>query len=455
MNYAIVDIETTGDKPKNFKIIEIAIILHNGKEEVDRYHTFVDPEQNITPFITRLTGISDADVYGSPRFHEIAKKIVEFTKDAIFVAHNVNFDYGVLRREFRRLGFDYRLDHMCTIQSARVLIPGHASYSLKNITRDLGISLGNHHRAIDDTIATVAIFKILFERAKGNFITFVKKEIDPKILHPNLDLNALDEIPNKTGVYKFYDDQNQLVYVGKSIHIKKRVEQHFKNTKTPKALEMRERIAIIDHEITGSELIALLIESQEIKINQPVYNTAQRNTVFSHGLYSYTDQKGYINLMVKKTTIADAPLLTFTSLQSGKKQLEFWLDKFNLCQRFCHLHKTSAACFNLTIKKCSGACLGKESPTDYNARVNALLNDLSFDYEDFLILDKGRVSNEYSFVVLKNGKYIGYGYILRYLLKRNVRNYQKFVIEQETNRDFQSIIKLQLETDKKLEIHQL
>lgn len=452
MKYAIIDIETTGDKPKNFKVIEIAIVLHDGIQELDRFHSFVDPEERISPFISRLTGISDEDVHGAPKFYEIAKEIVEFTANSIFVAHNVSFDYGVLRREYKRLGYDYRLDHLCTIQSARILLPGHDSYGLKNITKDLGIELGNHHRAIDDTLATAELFKFIFEAAKGDLTNFVKREIDPSLLNPNLDIHVLDEIPNKIGVYKFYNTEKELIYIGKSIHIKKRIEQHFKNNKTQKAIEMRERVAYIDHFLTGGELIALLRESEEIKNHQPRYNRAQKATQFSHGLYSYEDQNGIINLLVKKRNTTEQPLVTFTSLQSGKKYLELWMDEFQLCQRYCNLHKTKGACFNHTIEKCLGACVGKESVEDYNKRVKALCSNLNFGGESFLIIDKGRTSNEYSFVSIKKGQYEGYGYIYRYLLKRDRNKFKKYLTKQETNRDFHSIIKMQLQKDSKLEI---
>lgn len=455
MKFAIVDIETTGDKPKNFKIIEIAIIIHDGEKELETYHTMVHPEQRISPFISRLTGIHDADVHDAPKFYEIARDIVELTEDTVFVAHNVSFDYSVIRREFKRLGFDYRLDHMCTIQSARILIPGLESYGLKNITKALDIPLDNHHRAIDDTRATAMLFKKLYKAAKGDLKNFIKSEIDPAVLHPQLNLNMVDEIPNKTGIYKFYDVNQELMYIGKSIHIRKRIEQHFKNNKTIKAREMRERIVEIDHEITGSELIALLHESAEIKKHQPRYNTAQRNSQFSHGLYAHEDQAGYLRLHVKKITVTGQPLVTFTSLQNGKKFLEYWLEEFELCQKLCHLHKTESSCFNHSIEKCKGACVGSESPESYNARVKELMMDLNFNGESFLILDKGRKSNEFAFVAIQKGQYVGYGYIYRYQLKRNVRNYKKFLTPQDNNRDFQSIIKMQLHKNKKLEIYPL
>lgn len=452
MKFAIVDIETTGDNPKLFKVIEIAIILHDGQNELETFHTFVDPQEKINPFVARLTGISDNDLVGAPKFFEVAKKIVELTKDTIFVAHNVSFDYGVLRTEYRRLGYDFRMDHLDTVQTAKILFPGYKSYGLKNITRELGILLDNHHRAIDDTRATAMLFKMLYEKDPYNLKTFIKQEINPAALNPKLKLEQFDDVPNKTGVYKFYDEHGELIYIGKSVHIKKRIEQHLKNTKTQKGQEMRLKIAGITHELTGSELIALLKESEEIKNHKPVYNRAQRNTLFSHGLYLHEDQAGYRRLTLKKTGTQDQPVTTFTSLASAKSSLEFWVSEYQLCQKFCNLHDGTSGCFNYSIKKCQGACVGAESPDEYNKRVEALLGYLNFNGDSFLILDKGRNSKESSFVWVQDGQYRGYGFAFRYLLKREPKNFKKFLIPQSTNRDFQSIIRMQLERDQKLEV---
>ena len=456
MKFAIVDIETTGDKPVNFKVIEIAIILHDGEKELDRYHTMVNPEERINPFISRLTGIHDSDVQNAPKFFEVAKDIIEFTRDAIFVAHNVSFDYGVVRREYKRLGYDFRLPHLCTVQTARILLPGHKSYGLKNITKALGIKLNGHHRAINDTEATAELFEMLFEKdGDNNLEKFIKKEINPKVLHPELDLDSLDELPNKTGIYRFYNINDELIYVGKSIHIRKRVEQHLKNSKTRKAIEMREAIVRVGFELTGSELIALLKESSEIKKNQPIYNRAQRTTNFSHGLYTHTDQKGYLNLVVKKNTLTEQPIMTFTSIQNGKKYLEHWLEEFELCQKLCGLDSGNSACFRYTIKQCHGACVGEDDVKEYNERVQNLINELNFRSESFLVIDKGRNSKEYGFVLVEDGQYAGYGFIPRYIFARKAENFRKHLRKKKSNRDFQSIIKMQLHKNEKLEIHHL
>lgn len=344
---------------------------------------------------------------------------------------------------------------MDTIQAAKIMFPGHKSYGLKNITKVLGIDLNNHHRATDDARAAAQVLALCYEKDDLNLDRFVKREIDPKVLHPNLDIETYDEIPNKTGIYRFFDEAGELIYIGKSVHIKTRIGQHLKNNKTSKAVEMRQRIAAIEHEVTGSELIALLQESSEIKQNQPVYNRAQRNTQFSHGLYSYQDQNGYTRLQVKKNTLTEKPLITFTSLQKGKSSLEFWLDEYELCQKLCHLHDSKTACFRYSIKECRGACCGEENPAEYNSRVDELVSELNMNEESFLIVDKGRNSREYGFVWIEGGEYRGYGFILRYLLKRNVKNFKKHLIPESTNRDFQSIIRMQLDKNSKLTVMEL
>jgi len=216
LEYAIVDIETSGGTPKASKVIEIAIIIHDGKKIIDTYQTLVNPEKNIDWFVTKLTGITNKHVAKAPKFYEVAKAIYNMLENRVFVAHNIGFDYPIVRNEFKSLGLDLRLPHMCTIQSSRILIPGIDSYGLKNLSKHLGIVLDSHHRAMDDTKATAEIFAHLHGLCNGDFKTFIKEDINPKILHPKLDLTNFDDIPNKTGVYFFYNEEDELLSL---IHI--------------------------------------------------------------------------------------------------------------------------------------------------------------------------------------------------------------------------------------------
>ena len=456
VHYAICDIETTGGNPKNSKITEIAIYKHDGEKVIDEYDTLVNPEIPIPPFIVNLTGINDRMVENSPRFFEIAKEIIEFTKDCVFVAHNVGFDYGVLRSEFRSLGFDFRRPHLCTVRSSRHVLPGHDSYSLGKLTRALGIDLIGRHRAGGDALATAKLFGIIYEKDKENLLSFIQEELNPKRLHPNLDIDFLDDIPNKTGVYKFYNDTNQLIYIGKSIHIKKRIEQHLRNLKTSKGVEMQKEIARIDYELTGSELIALLLESQLIKQYTPKYNRALRRNKSPYGLFSYIDGNDYIRLYVGQTAkLSEIPLATFSTKKEGNGFMLRIVDENNLCQKLCDLYKTNSACFQYEIGECKGACIQKESSTSYNSRCQKLIDTLNLKEASFYIVGKGRQKNEKSLVLIKKGTLQGFGYAPFHFNRKKPKDWEEFISFSGEDRDARSIVRLFLRKNKGIEIASL
>ncbi|OFZ42934.1 MAG: hypothetical protein A3D92_06650, partial [Bacteroidetes bacterium RIFCSPHIGHO2_02_FULL_44_7] len=400
-----------------------------------------NPEISIPPFIVNLTGISDLMVRSAPKFYEIAKSIVEFTEDCVFVAHNVGFDYSIIRAEFKSLGFDYRRPHLCTVRSSRYVIPGMESYSLGKLTRSLGIALNGRHRAGGDALATAHLFSLLLEKDVNKLQSFIQQEVNPKRLHPNLNVDALEEIPNKTGVYKFYNEFNQLIYIGKSIQIKKRVEQHLRNGDSKKGLQMQKEISRIDYELTGSELIALLRESELIKHHQPIYNRSLRRNSFPYGLYDYTDENGYIRFFIGQVSKTNAvPLTNFNTKREGTAYLERLVDENSLCQKLCDLYKSSSTCFQYTIKQCKGACIQEEVPKDYNARCQKIVDDLSLNNASFFIVDKGREKSEKSLILVQNGSLCGMGYAPFHFNRLEPEEWEKFIREIQENRDARTIL---------------
>ena len=165
--YAVVDIETSGGRAQIDKITEIAIYIHDGEKIVDEFSTLINPEVYIPPFITQLTGITNAMVANSPKFFEIAKKIVLLTEGCLFVAHNAQFDYKFIQSEFKRLGYDYQRQTICTVKMSRKIIPGMGSYSLGNLCQNLGITINNRHRAAGVALATTQLLELLLERTQG------------------------------------------------------------------------------------------------------------------------------------------------------------------------------------------------------------------------------------------------------------------------------------------------
>ncbi|MEZ5083414.1 MAG: exonuclease domain-containing protein [Bacteroidales bacterium] len=445
--YSIIDIETTGLSPNREKITEIAIYVHDGEKVVDEFTTLLNPEIAIPYRITQLTGINNKMVEDSPKFYEVAKRIVEMTKDTIFVGHNVHFDYNFIRKEFREFGYDYQRKKICTARLSRKLLPGRRSYSLGKLCQELGIQNENRHRAFGDAKATVKLFEILLKVEKNI------QDISLKEINTNLDKSIIKKLPREPGVYYFYNDKNEMIYVGKSINIHDRVLSHLTNNSSKRAIEMRNNIADIGYELTGNELIALLLESDEIKKHKPPYNRAQRRNNFPWGLYLSKDEKGYLRLKIEKNDKEELPLTSFNSQLSAKSHLFTLTEAFTLCQKLCGLFDTKGACFHYNIKQCHGACIGIEPAEDYNLRLLQAIEPYQLHKTTFLIIDKGRNDGEKAIVGMENGKYLGFGYIdIELNGYVNVDDLKSCITAYPDNKDIQQIIRSYIKNRKAVKI---
>ncbi|MBP9793840.1 MAG: GIY-YIG nuclease family protein [Flavobacterium sp.] len=437
--YAIIDIETTGGQYNEEGITEIAIYKFDGHDVVDQFISLVNPEKEIQPFVVKLTGINNAMLRSAPKFFEVAKRIIEITEDCIVVAHNASFDYRILRTEFRRLGYHFQKPTLCTVELSKKLIPDQPSYSLGKLVRGLGIPVTDRHRASGDALATVKLFKMLLAKdlEKSIVKTFIKTEIKSG-MSPKL-LDIVEALPSKVGIYYIHNEKGELIYIGKSRNIKKRVNQHFTGT-TNKCKKIQMEVFAVTFEETGSELIALLKESEEIKINKPIYNRAQRKTIFPWALYAEKDEKGYLALKVLKADGRKKEITSFSTQQEGKNALFKITEKHQLCQKVNGLYDTKKGCFQYDIKQCLGACIGKEQPDDYNVRVENFIQNHQFNNQNMVIIDKGRTSNERSAVLLENGIYKGYCF---YDLNHQINNIEilkTIIIPMQNNRDTRNII---------------
>ncbi len=410
--YAIVDIETTGGSARIEKITEVAIYLHDGEKITGEFVSLVNPERSIPYFITNLTGITNEMVEDAPRFYEIAKTIVELTEGRAFVAHNARFDYSFIRQEFKSLGFNFRRKIIDTVTLSRKLFPGHRSYSLGNICRDLRIEINGRHRASGDALATVKLFEMLLEKDRevnGNRSNLIRNTRLSK-LNPRLDISKIDLIPDEPGIYYFYNEAGELIYIGKSRNLQQRISTHLSNNTSSRTMEMRDLIADIDWEVTGSELIAMLKESFEIKENKPLYNRAQRRTGFQWAIFSFMDENGYLNFRFGQTSSVENPLSVFTSRERAKSRLAGLVETHELCQKLTGLYESEEACFQYHVGLCKGSCCGKETPKSYNERAFRAADEFVFSRRNFFIIDKGRNEEERSAVKVINCKYSGYGY---------------------------------------------
>ncbi len=405
MMYTILDIETTGGKYNEEGITEIAIHKFDGHKVVDKFISLVNPEREIQPFVANLTGINNKMLRTAPKFHEVAKRIVEITEDTVLVAHNAQFDYRILRTEFRRLGYNFERKTLCTVDLSKNLLPDAESYSLGKLVRSLGIPMSDRHRANGDALATLKLFKLLLSKDTGKTII---KEVVREETHGELSQRQLDiveQMPSETGLYYMHDKKGDILFLGKSTNIKKRVNQHFTKNGS-KARQLQKETKTITFEKTGSELVALLKEHEELLKNKPRFNHKARKKRLT-ALYPSINEDGYQTFVIAQQTKEKSNITTFNSFLSAKNFLEKITEEFQLCPKINGLEDKNPC---ESDNQCLGACMGKESPLDYNKRVQDAINKYSISNKTLLIVDKGREIGEYSAIFIKNGVFMGLGY---------------------------------------------
>ena len=411
--FAIIDIETCGSKYeyKRGRITEICIAVHDGLQVIEKWSTLINPECYISPYFISLSGITNEMVADAPKFHEVAKKIVELTEDKIFVAHNVGFDYGFIKDEFAGLGYKYKRETLCTVRLSRKLMPGKLSYSLGNLCESIGIEVENRHRAEGDVDATVKLFNRLLE-LKSLHPQFKNKGVEDLMTRriDKIKQYILNKLPETCGVYYFLNKEQEIIYVGKSVNMYNRALSHF-NSKEHKSKKMLNDLYNVDFVETGSELVALLLEAEEIKKRKPKYNRARKADLFTHTIDWFRDDKGIINFKIVEYEASENPLLSFVNYSTARERIENWIDNYDLCLRYCHLTSDDAVCFNHQIKKCKGICAEEEDVTSYNKRAQEIVDSIIFKNQNFVLLDHGKNNDDWSLILIENGHYVGYGYI--------------------------------------------
>jgi DNA polymerase III subunit epsilon len=435
--YAIVDIETTGGNASGSRITEIAIIIHDGNEVVDRWETLVNPEKDIPPAIFALTGINNEMVRDAPIFDDISEKVLEMLTDRIFVAHNVNFDYSFIRHQLQQAGFKWTARKLCTVRAARKVRPGLTSYSLGKLCRSLDIPLENQHRAGGDADATAILFSRLMEwDTEGEISKMLKMTSQDQRLPPNLPPSDFEQLPEKPGVYYFYNQAKKVIYVGKAVNIRKRVASHFTGHNiNPQRQNFLRDIYSISFEICATELIALLLECSEIKTLWPAYNRALKRFDPKYGLYGYEARNGYCYLAIGKLAKGQACIESFNSLYDGIYVLRNLAEQFNIDSRFCSYGTVD-----------DGELLQKQDVTplpdaeEHNHKVEEALGFLVNSRPTFAIMDKGRTVGERSCIWVEQGHFYGMGYIASDVSFTEVAEIKGYVTQYRSNQYIMHLI---------------
>jgi len=411
--YAVVDIETTGSYAANNGITELAIVLHDGKSVIRRFETLVNPMRSIPRYVQALTGITDEMTSGAPQFKDIAPTVFEYLNEAVFIAHNVNFDYSFLKYELAACGYDLTTKKLCTVRLGRKVFPGMPSYSLGNLCRQLDIIIANRHRAGGDADATVKLFeKILDKDTQGHVQAMLRGRNKEQYLPPNLPAAQIDQLPYTPGVYYFHDQKGKVIYVGKAKNVKNRVRSHFSNNNTHhQKQEFLRNIYSITWQDCGTELMAYLLECIEIKRLWPKYNRSLKRFEQTFGLYVYEDLNGYLRLVIEKRKRHIQPIYSFSLIVEGRTLLRRLVNQFNLCPKLCFIQTDQDRCEGVKEGYCLGACEHKETSTQYNERLNLAIGSLRESLPSFALADAGRNRSEQSYVLIERGKFYGMGYL--------------------------------------------
>ncbi|MEN2283896.1 exonuclease domain-containing protein [Algoriphagus sp. SE2] len=409
MEYAIVDIETTGGTASNCGITEIAILIHDGEKVIEEFESLINPEQEIPSYITGLTGIDSAMIQNAPTFDELAKKLWELLHERVFVAHSVNFDYGFLRESFKRVNREFKAEKLCTVRLSRKIIPGLSSYSLGRICETREIPIYARHRAMGDARATSILFDQMIKERPDIISASLKKNSGESFLPPNFSLSKYREIPEKCGVYYMLNDRGKVIYVGKAINIKERFKNHFSGNLLP-GIKQKLKTEIVDlkWQITGSELMALLFEALEIKRLWPKYNSALKLPKTLWGLFYYEDNSGYSRFQIAKVSKHLKPFESFLSSDEAISFLKEGIENFELCPRLCGLRK--AACKQDEPISCQGKCNSELETKVYNAKAASFLNSIKESQKEILVTLEGKEPNEITACVFERGILKSYGF---------------------------------------------
>ncbi len=404
MNYAIVDIETTGGHASANGITEISVFVHDGERVIKHFETLINPQQLIPKFITSLTGIDNDMTADAPVFDDIADVLFEILNSNIFIAHNVNFDYSFIKHQLKQSGYELTAKKLCTVRLGRKVFPGLPSYSLGNLCRSLEINIENRHRAGGDAKATVKLFEHMLANGAQQHIDLMLKRTSAEHWLPlNLDKDVIDKLPARPGVYYFHNSKDKIIYVGKAINLKKRVSSHFThNDPDLKRQNFIRNIYKVSYKQCATELEAIVFESTEIKRLWPRYNKSQKQPLIKYALYSFEDNRGYIRLAIDKKKKNLPYEYNFNLLNEGLVLLKRMIEEFELNARLCFIDKTP-----FTIKEHEAL----EPPVVYNRKIRMALEALAANLPTFVLVDEGIKEEEKLCLLVERGSFWGMGYL--------------------------------------------
>ena len=434
--YAIIDVETTGGSPSSDRVIEIAVFVFDGEKITDSFSTLLNPKRLIDPYVTKLTGITNEMVKNAPLFEEVHEKILQLTHENIFVAHNVKFDFGMIRQEFKRLGIDFIRKQLDTVNLARKVLPGFNSYSLGNICDSLGIEITDRHRAGGDAEATVKLLQIILSKPVSQKYVEIELNhgIDVDLLPEYLSKAEIEKLPEDAGVFYYKDEVGKILYLDGSKNIRKKVITDFsKPADSPDKKRMAELMRGIDYELTGNELTAKLLAYRELKRHLPEFNKKPKPQAFTHGIFLDKDEHGFNQLKIHPLDWENGELLLKFPTKGVANKILAKIIKEN------NLHAWFAVRSKMKEKG-----IEQKGLKNFNMNIEKAARKYLYKHANFFIIAAGIHPDEQAAIWVENNEYKGFGYFNPEFTEATPENLREVIKTDEDDLEVQKIIRSQL-----------
>ena len=377
---AFVDVETTGCAPGRHRIIDVAVIGARAGEVEFEWQSLVNPGGRVSAGITALTGIDNDMLVDAPPFEAIASRLREQLAGRVFVAHNVRFDYGFIRREFALAGHDWRAPNLCTVRLSRALYPEMTHHNLDAVIERHSIRIENRHRAMPDARVLLEFWRKLRVEWSAEEL---QRALDASALRvalpPALSADLVDDLPEAAGVYRFFGASETggetLLYVGKANSLRERVLDHFRAAAgDAKTLRLAAQVRRVEWTETAGELGALLLEAREIRERQPVYNRQLRgNGERFTWLFSDACEAPKLVELDAGSLHSGNAFGTYRTARDARTALESLAREHRWCCKLLGLEEGTGSCFGYQVGRCDGACVGRETSAVHLARVKMRL----------------------------------------------------------------------------------
>lgn len=432
-HYAIVATHTVPITKSIHRLIAINIIRRTAKSVVKTLEALLNPRCIVPEHISRETNIYQTDVRFEPVFCELAENILDILDGTILVSHRADFDYRVLKGEFRTIGYKFTSAILCTSKFAQNVLPDLGQYDLEAVYKHSAVSCNPLKSVGEKVLATDHLFRTLYLEKSAADNPKLKIRLPPTVRH-HAERYNIQALQQKPGVYYFKDESGNILYIGKAVRLRERVRSHF-NDKTKRETDLCAHTFTIDHVHTGSNLVAELLETDEIFKFKPRFNIAQKNSTKPYIITTSENKKGYLKFSIIRKDYSDSVNEVSYNRKSVVKRLKEVCELFNLCPKFCGFHRNLGKCDHTDFTDCTGACIEEEMVETYNLRVKQADKYLNNCFKNFAIKVHGRNTTETGFVLVRDGIYQGYGFLgtsdqiasaddFEHYLKRMAHTYQ-------------------------------